>query len=158
LIEKDFQRGATLNGCKTLYNCALWLWARMIHQTRLPWGNLQGWVPSMERHRETRISCRKLFTAECYAWFTAGCVIEESQEFASANGFALTKGIRRLSKVPKRTHLCLGQACSQALQSKESIMCEVLRLLPAQLPLRVSRLLSAPAGRTLAANLSIIRH
>ncbi len=47
------------------------------------------------------INCRKLFMAECYAWLTAGCVIEECLGLGSANGFAPTNVMELLSRVPR---------------------------------------------------------
>src|SRR6267143_3796273 len=58
----------------------------------------------MEMDEGMSISYQKLFMVECYAWCMAGCVIEESRGLALANGFALTNGMGRPSRVP-RAHL-----------------------------------------------------
>ncbi len=48
-----------------------------------------------------RINYRKSFTAECYAWLTAECVIEECLGLGLANGFAPTNVMELLSRAPK---------------------------------------------------------
>src|SRR5882762_6546563 len=55
----------------------------------------------MARDKSMSIISPRSFTAECYAWLTGGCVIEESQGLALANGFALTNGMGCPSRAPE---------------------------------------------------------
>jgi len=93
-----------LNGRQALWSHAFLQWARKNLRTQLLWGNLQGWAPRLETHRGTCTSYRRSFTAECFAWLTARCVIEGSRMLALANGFVLTKDMGRRSRVLRRTN------------------------------------------------------
>src|SRR5438132_1271742 len=62
----------------------------------------------MEKRGGMYISCRKLFAAECYAWLTAKCVIEECLRLGSASGFAPTNAMELLSKFLENASLLIG--------------------------------------------------
>jgi hypothetical protein len=54
------------------------------------------------------INCRKLFAAECYAWLTAKCVIEERLRLGLANGFAPTNAMELPSEFLENGSLVIG--------------------------------------------------
>src|SRR5205807_8057877 len=62
----------------------------------------------MEKHGGMHISCPKLFAAECYAWLTAKCVIEECLRLGSASGFAPTNAMELPSKFLENASLLIG--------------------------------------------------